>query len=97
MGAEMFYPGDIVALIEDEPDFNQYLRAGDTGIVCPREDGLMPGWVSVEWDHYCNGHNCGGSAKPGYGYNVPTSTLRVLEDDEDNASLAADLLEMLYD
>lgn len=65
---EWAYVGARVVLEKDYPDNNRRLVSGDTGTIVDRNS--MSRSLYIEWDKECNGHDCGGKAKRGHGWNV---------------------------
>ena len=60
--------GARVSLNRDHPDNNRSLVSGDVGTIVNRS--AISGLLYVEWDKDCGGHDCGGNAKSGHGWNV---------------------------
>ena len=74
---------------------NHHLPRGSTGTVVGHynaEHGY--GILHVEWDEDCNGHQCGGLAKEGHGWNVNQRCVCELieEVDEDESIDLSDVL-----
>jgi len=65
---EWAYVGARVVLEKDYPDNNRRLVSGDTGTIVDRSS--MSRLLYIEWDKECSGHDCGGKAKRGHGWNV---------------------------
>lgn len=70
---------------------NHYLQRGSTGTVVGHYDHEI---LNVSWDEDCHGHQCGGLAKQGHGWNVLQRCVRELieEVDEDEIIDLSDVL-----
>ena len=70
--------GDLVQAIGNTGNSNIIPRLTIGTILYVHEDGIL----SVEWDSHINGHTCGGRCKRGYGWNVRSRDIEVLESKE---------------
>ena len=77
----MFFAGDRVVCTVNNPDRNEYIFAGDTGIVLLDNDdsGI---WVAVRWDKANpRNHSCSGLCERKHGWKVPNDCLRLEKED----------------
>lgn len=74
---------------------NHHLSRGSTGTVVGHYDKTFSHEVlNVEWDKDCDGHQCGGLAKQGHGWNVIQRCVRELIEEADEDEII-DLSELL--
>lgn len=73
-----FQVGDRVALVAEDHG-NHKLHDGSVGTVVGYWSSSI---VSVEWDEWCNGHDCNGRAAYGHGWNVRVHSVAPLNMNE---------------
>lgn len=92
----MYEVGQMIRVIEDNPDGNLSIHIGDTGIikwVCDEDSDYD---VAVEFDQEIpNGWDCEGKCEDGYGWKLRYGEFEVYEDDEDIDFSESDVNEFL--
>ena len=79
-----YHVGDVVEALIDSPAGNDYIKAGDIGVVSGdpgNSEGHINGYqVRVDWGRCVNGHSCGGWCKGGNGWNVGPDQIQLADE-----------------
>ena len=92
----MYEVGQIVRIVEENPDGNSRIHIGDVGVIKDVYDPINEDFaVAVEFDHNINGWDCDGICEYGYGWNLRYGEFELCEDDEDIELSETDIKEFL--
>lgn len=70
-----FQIGDVVQLLVDNPDNNEFLHAGDTGTAVYIDTYKGEYFIGVDWGRDIEGHSCNACCEYGNGWNVDCDQL----------------------
>ena len=92
----MYEVGQIVRIVEENPDGNSRIHIGDVGVIKDVYDPINEDFaVAVEFEHEINGWDCNGKCEYGYGWKLRYEEFELCEDNEDIELSETDIKEFL--